>query len=183
MKNCLHSNLIAAVILASAAGTTMAQSAATSTLQIGTYDSRALAYAWFVSGAEQDKIRDMVRKARGAQATGDTNRFEQLRSSLRAMQDEIHREVFSTAPPVEALAQLKDRLPGIQKEADVSALVSKWDDNTLKQHEGAKQVDLTDRLLQEFKLTEKELKTVSAIERSNPLPLDKCNELIRKGKI
>jgi len=95
----------------------------------------------------------------------------------------MHREVFSTAPPEAALAALKDRLPEIQKQARVTALVSKWDAAGRNQFPQVETVDVTDQLVSEFKLTEKQLKTVSGLEKSQPLPLEKCNELIRQDKI
>ena len=124
-----------------------------------------------------------MQSARAARAAGDTNRFGELAATLRQQQDQIHREGFSTAPPVEALAELKERLPEIQKAADVSTLVSKWDEVSLKQFKGAEQINVTDRLVREFKPTEEQLKTISELEKNKPLPLEQCNELIRKDKI
>jgi len=152
-------------------------------VRIGIYDSRAVAYAWFSSGRHQKQLRELIQNARVAKAGGDTNRFKELAAALRRQQDEIHREGFSTAPPSEALAELKNRLPEIQKTAGVSALVSKWDDAALAKYLDAEKVDVTDWLVHEFNPTAKQLKTISELEKSKPLPLKKCDELIRKGEI
>jgi hypothetical protein len=151
--------------------------------RIGVYDSRAVAFAWFSSSAEQKQIHDMIAKARGAQAAGDTRRFEELGATLQRMQDQMHREGFSTAPATEALAELSGRLPEIERAAGVSALVSKWDEAGLKTHGKAERVDVTERLVSEFKPTEQQLKTIASLESTKPLPMDECNELIAKGKM
>ena len=152
-------------------------------VRIGIYDSRAVAFAWFGSGKHQKQLNELMQTARAARAAGDTNHFKQLGAELRQQQDEIHREGFSTAPPKEALAEIKERLPEIQKATGVSAILSKWDDAALKKYRDAEKVDMTDRLVREFNPTEKSLKTISELEKSAPLPLEQCNELIRKGEI
>jgi len=78
---------------------------------------------------------------------------------------------------------LKDRLPEIQKEAGVSRLVSKWDEPTLKEFKRAEQVDVTDLLLREFKLDEKQQKVVTDLRMKEPLPLKEAEKLMREGKL
>lgn len=152
--------------------------------RIGTYDSRAVAYAWFWSDKHQSELEKLARAARAAQSADDTNRFNELSAALRGQQDEVHREVFSIAPPTAALAELKDRLPDIQKAAGVNALISKWDDATLKKFPAAEKKDVTDDLIRAFmQPSTRQLKTILSIKKSKPLPLDECNELIRKNEI
>ena len=116
--------------------------------------------------------------------SGDTNRAERLRVSLSQWQDEMHREVFSTASPDAALAALKDRRTEILKQANVETLVSKWDAVSLESYPKAERVDVTDRLVREFiQPTEEQSKTIAGVEKSEPLPLEQCNELIRKGQL
>jgi len=185
MKTNFHPTLTIATALVVALCATNVRAGETNNaaLRIGIYDSRAVAFAWFWSAAHQNQLNEQMRAARAAKAAGDTNRFNELGTALREQQDRIHREGFSTAPPTEALAELKVRLPEIQRAAGVSVLVSKWDEGSLRQFKGAQQVDVTDQLVREFNPTEKSLKTISELEKSKPLPLDQCNELIRKGEI
>jgi len=183
MKNILLSIGASSFIAAFCAADLQAVETNTTPARIGIYDSRAVAFAWFSSASHQKQLKELMQTARAAKAAGDTNRFEKFAAALREQQDQIHREGFSTAPPTEALDELKSRLPEIQLAAGVSALVSKWDDDSLKQFKGAEQIDVTEQLVREFKPTEKSLKTISEVEKSKPLPLDKCNELIRKGEI
>jgi hypothetical protein len=153
-------------------------------VRIGTFDSRAVAYAWFWSARHQKQINELMQSARAAKTAGDTNRFTELAGSLSRQQDEIHREVFSTAPPVQALAELKTRLPEIQKTAGVSVIISKWDVAALQKYSDAEQVDVTDKLVREFIApTPQQQKVISIMMAAKPLPLDQCNKLICKGDI
>jgi hypothetical protein len=185
MKNISPLALIKTAALMAVFSSVTLRAAETNTapVRIGTYDSRAVAFAWFWSDAHQRQLQEFIRTAQAAKAAGDTNRFTELAASLRQQQDEIHREGFSIAPPTEALAEIKDRLPEIQRAAGVIDLVSKWDDATLIKYSAAEKVDVTERLVREFHPTDKQLKTITSIEKSEPLSLQKCEELIRKGEI
>ena len=183
MKNILLSIGAASFIAALCAADLQAAETNTTATRIGIYDSRAVAFAWFWSGKHQTQLNELMQNARAAKSAGDTNRFEKFAATLREQQDQIHREGFSTAPPTEALAELKESLPKIQKAASVSALVSKWDAAALKTYPDAAKVDVTGQLVHEFNPAEKQLKTIPELEKSAPLPLDECNELIRKGEI
>ena len=81
------------------------------------------------------------------------------------------------------LATMKDRVAAIQKEAGVSRLVSKWDEETLKAHSQAKQVDVTDLFLRDYPLKEKQRKTVEAMRGVKPLPLKEAEKMLREGKL
>lgn len=151
--------------------------------RVGVYDSRAVAYAHFSTAEHLRHIKELSQAAQAARAAGQTNRFQELAATLRQEQDEIHREVFSTAPATDAMASLAKRIPAIEKEAGVATLVSQWDDQTLNQYRNAEKVDVTARLVREFNPTEKQLKVISGLEKAQPLPPDKCEELIRKGEI
>lgn len=185
MKTNSRSILIVATALALAAGAANLRATETNAVpRIGIYDSRAVAYAWFNSARRQQELKQQFAAVKTARAAGDTNRLARLGAALRRQQDEIHREVFSTAPAAEALAEIKDRLPEIQKSAGVTALVSQWDRAALHQHPGAGQVDVTGALVREFITpTARQEKTISELQKAKPLPLDECNELIRKNKI
>ena len=151
--------------------------------RIGIYDSRAIAYAHFWSEAHQRKINELAKGAKEARAAGETERFKELDAALKSEQEQIHLRVFSTAPVDDVLAGMKDRLAEIQEEAGVARLVSKWDSKTLKENQRAQRVEVTDRLLREFKLSEKQMKVAKEIQTKPPLPLDKAEKLTREGKL
>jgi hypothetical protein len=153
-------------------------------VRIGIYDSRAVAFAYFSSAPYQNNLQQQIAAAKAAQQSGDTNKFAALKTALRNRQDDLHRQVFSTAAAVDALTAIKDKIPAFEKQAGIGALVSKWDENVLKQNSPVEKVDVTDQLVREFLIpTEKQLKTIESFKNSKPLPLDQVNELIRKGRI
>ena len=136
--------------------------------RVGVYDSRAVVYAWFSSDANMAKLKAEVAAAQAAKASGDNAKLKELSTALRAKQDQIHRELFSTAPADEALAEIKGRLPEIEKAAGVSALVSKWDARLSNDFKGAEQVDVTDQLVNAFITpTDKQLKILELINQTH----------------
>lgn len=151
--------------------------------RIGVYDSRVIAYAHFWSEDYQQKINDRARAAKDAKAAGQKDRFNELAATMKKEQEQNHLQVFSTAPVDQILAEMKDRVEAIRKEAGASQLVSKWDEKTLKGYKKSQQVEVTDQLLREFKLNEKQLKVVADMRKKKPLPLDQAQELMRKGEL
>ena len=160
------------------------QTNATTPVRIGIYDSRAIAYAHFWSEASQKKRADLIAAAKAAKQSGDTNKFKAFDANLSNEQAKVHRQVFSTAPVDDALATIKNEIAAIQKLAGVSVLISKWDKATLKQYEKAESIDVTDKLVRSFITpTEKQLKNIEVLRKGEPLSLEKCNEMIRKGEL
>jgi hypothetical protein len=152
--------------------------------RVGVYDSRVVAYAWFWSDAQQTKLKEQMAAAKAAKQAGDEAKSKEYSNALRALQDQMHREVFSIAPADEALTVIKGRIPEIEKAAGVPELVSKWDKPSLNKYKDAEKVDVTDNLVRAFfNPTDKQVKVIEGIKKSDPLPLEQCNELIRKRKI
>ena len=160
------------------------EKAAAAPVRIGVYDSGTVAYAHFWSEPYQKKLQERIAAAKAAKESGDAVKPKEYQAALKAEQEQNHREVFSTAPATEAMGAIKERLPEIQKQAGVSAVVSKWDEKSMEGYKNAEQVDVTDRLVREFILpTEKQAQTISSIQKNKPLSLEKCDELIRKGQL
>ena len=151
---------------------------------IGIYDSRAVAYAYFWSVPCQKQQREKVAAAQAARKAGDIVKLKECDTAFSASQADLHRMMFSTAPATAAMEALKDRVPAIQKQAGVSVLISKWDEKGLAKFPDTARVDVTDKLVREFiQPDEKQSRMILSIEKSEPLPLEKCDELIRKGEI
>jgi hypothetical protein len=149
--------------------------------RIGIYDSRAIAYAHFWSEDYQRRLNATVNAAKAARATGATNRALALEAVIQMANATNHLQVFSTAPVDGILASLP--LTVIQQKANVSRLVSKWDDQTLRQFPRAERIDVTDELLREFRLTDKQKSVIADLCRKQPLPLGKAQKLMREGKL
>jgi hypothetical protein len=157
--------LLAAIVLV------LTRGSASAAERVGTYDSRLVAFAAFWDDVHQARLKDLAGEARAAKEQGDDARYQSLAKELSALQDELHMQVFSTAPIDRVLAGLKDRLPEVQREAGVSRLVSQWDDAALAGVPAADRVDVTDRLVREFKVPDSKLKQLGQMKTVKPLPL------------
>lgn len=151
--------------------------------RIGVYDSRAVAYAHFWSGPEQQSRVAMIADGKAAKAAGDTVKFRTLGEQIAAAQKRSHLQVFSTAPADEAMVALKDKLPAIQRELGVARLVSKWDEAALKGVAESRRVEATDRLVREFALDEKQQKTLAELRKAKPMPLAEAKRRAEAGKL
>jgi hypothetical protein len=174
--------IVMVTILAIVPGASQVRAAAAeennaSVQRIGIYDSRVVAYAHFWTAEHQQQLKEKRGAGKAAKAAGDLAQFNKLSKEMAAEQERIHREVFSTAPAAEAMAALQPRLAEIQKQASVTALVSKWDTQALASYKSAQQVDVTDLLVHEFKLEPKQMKTIEEIKKQKPVPLDKIDKL------
>lgn len=151
--------------------------------RVGVYDSRVVAFAHFWSGPNQAGLQQMMAAARAAQAAGDTQRYRSCAQALADLQTRLHLEVFSTAPCTEALSALKERLPDLMRQADVTALVSRWDTPALQQFPDAARIDVTDLLVREFEIPAAQQKMLAAIKDTPPLPLDEARKANAAGKM
>lgn len=151
--------------------------------KVGVYDSRAVAYAHFVQPGRQAALRQLISDAKAAKAAGDTARFQELEKKIVADQLQMHLQVFSTAPITETLAAMPDRVAEVEREAGVTRLVSKWDEEALRGVAASDRVDVTDQLVRDCKLDEQQKKTLRELAAKEPLPLAKAKELAAAGKL
>lgn len=145
--------------------------AASAAERVGVYDSRVVAYACFNTPENLAATRARVAEGKAAQARGDTARFQTLEREIKAEQKRLHLQVFSTAPIPEALAQLGPHVEVVRREANVTRLVSKWDDDALRGVPDADRVDVTDALVRDLPLNEKQRPTMREFTTKKPLPL------------
>lgn len=151
--------------------------------RVGVYDSRAVAFAHFWSADQRRLLNERMAAARKAKDSGDAAHAKELGAALAADQKRIHLAVFSTAPADEAMAALAARLPALQRELGVARFISKWDTAALRDVPDARRLDVTDRLVSEFKPDERRLKTIEQMKTKLPLPLDEAKRLDAAGQL
>ncbi len=142
---------------------------ADSRIRVGTYDSRAVAIAY--AHSEFNEVGAKIAELEKAKAAGDTGKIAELEAWGPAQQAKLHRQGFGTAPVDDILEHIKDNLPQIAKDANVIALVSKWDKKTLKRYKSAELIDVTDLIVAPFNPKEKQLKAIEQIKKKKPIPL------------
>lgn len=173
---------ITTLLLASALALA-ARAATTPTAKVGVYDSRVVAYAHFFQPAHQESLQRLIADAKAAKAAGDTARFRALEKQIIADQRAMHLEVFSTAPITATLAAMPERVAEIEREAGVTRLVSKWDEETLREIAPADRIEVTDLLVRGCALNEKQRRIMQELASQTPLPLAKAQELDAAGKL
>jgi hypothetical protein len=151
--------------------------------RVGIYDSRVVAFAYFWSAPQQQMAKERMMAAQAAKATGDQATCAAIAKEMKERQSRSHLQVFSTAPVDDAMAALRERLPQFAAQAGVGEFVSKWDEAALQKFPVDARVDVTDLLVQEFKLPGPQKKMLEGIKRAPPLPLDEARRLDAAGEM
>jgi hypothetical protein len=138
--------------------------------RIGTFDSRAVATAFYRSAEFQESARALWTELEEAKKSGDEWRVRELEAYGPAMQHRMHQQGFSTGSVMEIMEKISDALPEIAREADVSVIVSKWE--VTYQSSAADLVDLTPQLVALFDPSEQTLMIVESYKASAPAPMD-----------
>lgn len=151
--------------------------------RVGVYDSRVVAYAHFLRPEHQARLRSLAAEGREAKVANDRGRLRAVERELQAHQRVVHLQVFSTAPCPEALAALGDRVGAVRSEAGVTRLASRWDEDALRGVAAADRVDVTEALVRDLPLTEKQRREVLEIMSAKPLPLWQARALAWFGRL
>jgi len=139
-------------------------------VRVGTFDSRALAMAYYRSEGFVRQMQDMRAEYEKAKAAGDEKRVMELEAEGPALQELLHKQGFSTWPVDNILERIKGKIPEIASQADVDVIVSKW--NIVYQRSGVEFVDVTDHMVKPFDPDENTLKIIKDIQGQDPVPLE-----------
>ena len=129
----------------------------------------------------QQPQHPLVPAIKKAKASGDDKRAKELDTELWALQNLLHKQVFSTEPIDDVLERIKDLLPAIVQEADVGSLVSKWDKDKLSEYKSAKRVDVTDLIVSAIGPDEKTLKCIKDMKSKKPVSPEKMEKVLADG--
>lgn len=136
---------------------------------IGIYDSRAVAIAFAGSPPHEKKLTSLMEKRQKAKKSGDQATVAKLEAQGQAMQKKAHQQAFGTAPVDEIIDLIPDKISTIKQQAGVTHLVSKWDQVTLKQHQGAQHIDLTMKLVDALSPTAQQRERAIGILNKKPV--------------
>ncbi len=138
-------------------------------VRLGTFDSRVVAIAFYRSEMFQESLAEVRAAHEKASAAGDSETTAALEQDMRAKQEHIHRQGFSTAPVDEIIARIEAQLPRIAQEAGVDVIVSKW--KLAYRSSSAQVTDVSMRLAAEFKPDEATRKILLQIPSTQPVSL------------
>jgi len=96
-------------------------------LRVGTFDSRAVALAYYRSPATSERMQALRADIEKAKAANDEKRVKELEAQGPARQMLMHLQVFSNGSIGNVTAVIADRLPAIAAAAGVSAIVSEFE--------------------------------------------------------
>jgi hypothetical protein len=158
---------VVAGLFPAVAGIAAAPTTQSSKLRIGVYDSRAVAIAYVRSGAMETALKDLKAQRDEAKKKGDEKRVQEIEAQGANGQTLRHLQGFSNAPVDDILSQIKDKLPGIAKDASVDVIVARMDYQT----DNVEPIDVTDRIVALFNPDEKTSKIISELRKREPYPM------------
>jgi len=131
-------------------------------LRIGIFDTRGVAMA-YAGSARPDcmmaKVAELRTEHERANEEGNENRATELEAEVVALQEKIHKQVFSGARIDDILALLEDDLPEVAKAANVKLIVS----GVLHSRPGLELVDITQEICALFGPDEETRKAIVEI--------------------
>ena len=142
-------------------------------VRIGTFDSRALAIAYYRSAPFQKILAEKRAQLSKAKAAGDSAAAGQLEAEGRRLQDQINRQGFGNAPIGDVIKHVENELPKVSDKAGVDVIVSRWE--VVFEKSGTTFVDVTDQLVQLYKPDKKTLKVIAAVRKTKPVPSDELH--------
>lgn len=160
----LGSALLACAVGAGGVGATSADG-----VLLGTFDSRAVAIAYYNSPPFQEELAEAFAELEAAKAAADTERVAELEAYGSALQESMHAQGFSTAPVDDILARIESELPAIARAAGVDVIVSEW--QLVYRALGAQAIDVTMALVDALKPDAKGRKAALEIMEQEPAPM------------
>ncbi|MEI7661013.1 MAG: hypothetical protein WCK34_02385 [Bacteroidota bacterium] len=142
----------------------------TSTIKIGTYDSRVVTFAWSRSDYFAARMKLIGQQTDSAQKAHDTARIKELSVGSMSYQHLLHLMVFSNGSAAWIMSLVKDKLPELAKTEGVSVILSKWE---LPYSDPSFEiVDLTARVAGLLNPKENIDKMAAEIGKVNPVPIE-----------
>lgn len=158
-----------AFVFATAVALIVSSSPLQAQFRIGTYDSRAVAVAFFNSPAGQKHTQQLMSSPSMEDAKKDEKLMKALQAKGQAHQIHNHLRAFSTASVSDLLSSYKDDLTTIAKNAKVQLIVSKFEPNFLA--DDVETVDVTDQIVTLFHPSEKGMQFVRGIKDNAPMQM------------
>jgi hypothetical protein len=165
----LAGGLIGVLLAAVSAGPVVAAGGAPVAVRIGTFDSRAVALAYYRSPDGMKELMGMRADLEKAKAAGDQKTVEDLQARGPAMQMLMHQQVFSNGSIGNITAAMASRLPEIAKAAGVVAIVSSWE--LPHSAPNVELVDVTPQVVALFALDAQTAKIVESMKGQKPRSL------------
>lgn len=143
------------------------------TVRIGTYDSRIVAVAYGRSAEFVNYIGELMAEYEEATEAGDTTRVAELTAEGMALQELMHKQVFSIYSVDSILEQIEEELNAIMEENGVESLVNIWENEEIT---GIEYIDVSDQIAQIFNPDTETLSIIEEIKGVAPIPLEEISD-------
>ncbi len=140
----------------------------TSTLRVGTFDSRAVAIAFYRSPPFQERVAGLLTESRAARESGDAWRVMQIEKYKPAMSHRMHQQGFSTGSVREIMQELDTELQRVAEDAGVSVIISRWE--VAFSNPAVELIDVTPQVVALIDSSEEALAMIRDIQESEPVP-------------
>ncbi|MGE3164114.1 MAG: hypothetical protein AB7O52_04370 [Planctomycetota bacterium] len=137
--------------------------------RVGVYDSRAIAIAYAPS--RFNPVREKTKELEQAKAAGDSRKVKELEAWGEKHQRALHRQGFGRVPVGDLLDPVRDRLPGVAREARVDVICAECDFSAAD----VELVDVTRALALLYEPSEKTLGYIDEIKQHAPVDLDEID--------
>jgi len=138
--------------------------------RIGTYDSRAVAFAYVRSSDHSKRVAELVTQRDHAKQAGDAARVKELEAQGQAMQVRQYLQGFSNAPVTDLLETVSERLPAVAEQAKVTAIVNAADYHAAN----VELVDITADLVQLFNPDKRTIEMIASLREQPPMALEEA---------
>lgn len=172
--------LVGMVVGCQRAGDTAAAEEATAAQRIGIYDSRSVAVAFAGNPEHEAQTAEALAALRAAKAGGDPQKIAEADERVWDSRKRLHRQGFGTAPVDDILALYRGQLETLKQERNLTALVSKWDKQTLKRYPDARHVDVTEDLIDVLGPNDRQRQRALAIRKHKPLTTAQVEKMIEQ---
>ncbi len=174
MRSLMLPLIIGSITLISTSAGHAQQPSESTPVRIGTFDSRAIATAYYNSvefrAGLQEKVHRLERDLEAARAAGDSAQVEKMEAYMPAFQQIMHHQGFGVGSVRGIMQTLEDQLPKIARDAGVSMIVSKWE--VAHAIPAVELVDLTPQLVALFEPSDQVLQWIASLKGQDPVPVD-----------
>ena len=144
-------------------------------LRVGTFDSRAVAMAYYRSSDHMEYIQGLKAEYAQAKEDGDEKRMEELEALGEGSQHVAHKQGFGSWPVHDILVRIRDEIPGIAEKAGVDIIISKWE--LVHMREGCEFVDVTVLMAEPFDPSPETWKLIKEeLPKVDPVPLEELEK-------
>ena len=138
-------------------------------VQLGTFDSRVIAIAYYRSDQFKEHVADIRTQHDAAKKAGDQKTMDRLEKMMSEQQTVTHQQGFGTAPIPEILKLVEKEIPELALQAGVDVVVCKWD--LLYQNPSSTSTDLSLTLAEQFNPDAATRKILAQMLTTDPVPM------------